>query len=291
MIITFYLLLQFDSSSSSPNVNTSLMSCRVSETCTQTDIHNEKFTQTNVSSIISSTIDSMRPTDESCSSEMEVIVEVLLETPVETLQDKETSMVEQNKDNKSNKENKKEEGEQITAMQKEPGKALDDPLVNKKKEMAEVLQKPLTTEPQDIDTTIVVEEKVKEEEEEEKEEEEEEEEEGLAIVQKEEVTRGEKIGVSHKELSWVLPVVDMKTMAGVQQQKEKNRREHMEETETLQKFEIHARASSNDALAMKERTEKNMQRELEEEEKEEEKKIRFLQKVNVQTEPQTGNEI
>ena len=280
------------------------MSCRVSETCTQTDINNEKFTQTNVSSIISSTIDSMRPTDESCSSEMEVIVEVLLETPVETLQDKETSMVEQNKDNKSNKENKKEEGEQITAMQKEPGKALDDPLVNKKKEMAEVLQKPLTTEPQDIDTTIVVEEKVKEEEEEEKEKEEKEEEEekerkekknakeeeGLAIVQKEEVMRGEKIGVSHKELSWVLPVVDMKTMAGVQQQKEKNRREHMEETETLQKFEIHARASSNDALAMKERTEKNMQRE-EEEEKEEEKKIRFIQKVNVQTEPQTGNEI
>ena len=267
------MLLQFDSSSSSPNVNTSLMSCRVSETCTQTDINNEKFTQTNVSSIISSTIDSMRPTDESCSSEMEVIVEVLLETPVETLQDKETSMVEQNKDNESNKENKKEEGEQITAMQKEPGKALDDPLVNKKKEMAEVLQKPLTTEPQDIDTTIVVEEKVKEEEEEEKEEEEEEEEEGLAIVQKEEVTRGEKIGVSHKELSWVLPVVDVKTMAGVQQQKEKNRREHMEETETLQNFEIHARASSNDALAMKERTEKNMQRE-----EEEEKEIRFLQK-------------
>ena len=280
------------------------MSCRVSETCTQTDINNEKFTQTNVSSIISSTIDSMRPTDESCSSEMEVIVEVLLETPVETLQDKETSMVEQNKDNKSNKENKKEEGEQITAMQKEPGKALDDPLVNKMKEMAEGLQKPLTTEPQDIDTTIVVEEKVKEEEEEEKEKEEKEEEEekerkekknakeeeGLAIVQKEEVMRGEKIGVSHKELSWVLPVVDMKTMAGVQQQKEKNRREHMEETETLQKFEIHARASSNDALAMKERTEKNMQRE-EEEEKEEEKKIRFIQKVNVQTEPQTGNEI
>ena len=269
------------------------MSCRVSKTCTQTDINNEKFTQTNVSSVISSTMaDSMRSTDESCSGEMEVIVEVLLETPVETLQDKETSMIEQNKDNESNKEDKKEEGEQITAMQKEPGKALDDPLVNKMKEMAEGLQKPLTTEPQDIDTTIVVEEKVKEEEEEEEEEKEAEEEEeekeaeeeGLAIAQKEEVMRGEKTGVSHKELSWPLQVVGMKTMAGEQQQKEKSRREYTRETGTLQEFEMQARASSNDALAMKERTEKNMERE------EEEKKIRFLQKVNVQTEPQTGDE-
>ena len=268
------------------------MSCRVSKTCTQTDIHNEKFTQPNVSSVISTMADSMRLTDESCSGEMEVIVEVLLETPVETLQDKETSMIEQNKDNESNKEDKKEEGEQITAMRKEPGKALDDPLANKKKEMAEVLQKPLTTEPQDIDTTIVVEEKVKEEEEEEEEEKEAEEEEeekeaeeeGLAIAQKEEVMRGEKTGVSHKELSWPLQVVGMKTMAGEQQQKEKSRREYTRETGILQEFEMQARASSNDALAMKERTEKNMERE------EEEKKIRFLQKVNVQTEPQTGDE-